>query len=79
MNTQILANASALPHEERILLTRAECARRYSMSIRSVDYLIQNGVIPKITIGEKFVRIPLREADKKMLSLGRAVDEGGGR
>jgi len=57
------------PLADRLLVTRAEAARRYGMSIRSLDTLIREGIVPKITLGEKFVRVPVREADKALLEM----------
>jgi hypothetical protein len=45
-------------------LTRKEAAVRYSVSLRQIDSMLANGVLPKISLGRRCIRIPIRAADE---------------
>ena len=53
--------------------TRAQIAARYYISLRHLDYLIEDGIIPTVRLGKRCIRIPVSEADAcvKSLQTGR--------
>jgi excisionase family DNA binding protein len=55
--------------------TRAQIAARYSISLRHLDYLIKDGIIPSVRLGKRCLRIPVSEADAyvKSLQTGRVT------
>jgi hypothetical protein len=49
--------------------TRAQIAARYYISLRHLDYLIEDGIIPTVRLGKRCIRIPLDKADASLESL----------
>jgi predicted DNA-binding transcriptional regulator AlpA len=49
---------------ERKLLTKPGLGRRYTVSTRTIDNWMKNGLIPFIKIGRKFVRFDPDECDQ---------------
>ena len=47
----------------KVLMTRREAAQRYAISLRSLDTLIAEGVLPTVRLGRRMVRIPVVKAD----------------
>jgi excisionase family DNA binding protein len=52
-----------------LLLTRREIALRYGISLRHLDYLIRDGIIPSVRLGKRCLRIPVEAADKVVRDL----------
>jgi predicted site-specific integrase-resolvase len=50
--------------ERKPFLTRAEMAARYRVSIRTLDRWIREGLLPKIKITERCVRLDPIECDE---------------
>lgn len=54
---------------EPLLMTREQACRRYALSLRKFDQLVQAGVVPAIRIGRRGIRIPVQKADEAFLAL----------
>jgi hypothetical protein len=52
-----------------VLLSKREAAARYNISLRQVDYLLADGILPRVQLGRKLVRIPMAKAEQVMESL----------
>lgn len=68
-NTTVRSNSTALLDAETNCMdlpkyiNREQAAKRYSISIRKLDYLIEDGVIPAARLGKRCLRIPVERAD----------------
>lgn len=58
-----------------VYITRRQAALRYSISVRKLDYLIEDGVIPVIRLSKRCLRIPVAKADEALAKL----QTGGGK
>lgn len=50
-----------------MLVDRPTAAKRYGVSLRYLDMMINDGVIPSIKLARRCVRIPVAEADKSIM------------
>ena len=55
--------------QDKLLMTRHAYAERTAFSLRKLDTLIAEGVIPAIKFSKRCVRVPVKEADKALLDL----------
>ena len=53
----------------KILMTIAEAGTRYGLCRRTVVDLIDKGILPRIKLGHRTVRIPIEEADAALWGL----------
>ena len=53
--------------EGALLMTRQQYAERIAFSIRKLDMLINDGVVPVIRFSQKCIRIPVAEADASVM------------
>lgn len=51
------------------LIKKREAAERYSVSLRQIDNLIRDGIMPTIKLGRRCIRIPVTQADAVLESL----------
>lgn len=58
-----------------LLTSRRDYARRIGVSLRQLDYLVADGIIPVVRLGRRCVRIPVEQADAAILknSTGKGV------
>ena len=49
------------------LLTAADAAKRYSVSVSSIRAWLRRGWLPSVTFGRRCVRIPRRLADERLI------------
>jgi predicted site-specific integrase-resolvase len=49
--------------QEQVFLTKAQLARRYAVSVRTVNYWMEKGAIPFIRISRKVVRFDPEKCD----------------
>jgi len=52
---------------ESVLLTRPEAAQRYRVGVRTIDRWLQAGVLPKIQIGPRCIRLPRHQCDAAVM------------
>jgi len=64
MKTQTESIDHLEAHSAPMLATRRVIATRYSISLRHLDYLIRDGIVPSVRLGKRCLRIPVEEADK---------------
>lgn len=55
-------------------ITRQNAAARYEVSIRHLDGLIRDGIIPAVRLGKRCLRIPVAKADAVVESLETGGD-----
>lgn len=55
-------------------ITRQNAAARYEVSIRHLDGLICDGIIPAVRLGKRCLRIPVAKADAVVESLETGGD-----
>lgn len=70
VHVKLTLGSRYMRHQEKsdiILMTRKEASQRYSVSLRNIDYLIHDSVIPTIKLGRRCIRIPVADADKAIL------------
>ncbi len=51
-----------------LFLTRHDAVARYRLSLRTIDTLIAEGVLPSVRLSARCLRIPREQADAKLLS-----------
>lgn len=74
-NTTVRSNWTALLDAETNCMdlpkyiNRAQAAKRYGVSIRKLDYLIEDGIIPAARLGKRCLRIPVHRADEVIARL----------
>ena len=62
-------NKSLLETEtQAIAITRNDFAKRWSMSLRALDNLTADGIVPTIKLGRRLVRIPVEAADAALMA-----------
>jgi len=52
---------------ESVLLTRPEAAQRYRVGVRTIDRWLQTGVLPKIQMGPRCIRLPRQRCDPAVM------------
>ena len=50
-------------------MTRDQAAKRYAVSLRQIASMLAGGVLPRVKLGRKCIRIPIQEADTTMRRL----------
>lgn len=61
-------NNSATATEQPLFLTRHDAVNRYRLSLRTIDTMLAEGVLPSVRLSARCLRIPRQEADDKLLS-----------
>lgn len=56
-------------HTDPLLIDRRAAAVRYSLSLRTVDTLLTDGILPRVKLSKRCTRIPVAEADAMIMNL----------
>lgn len=52
---------------QSLLITRRDAATRYALSLRTVDSLLSDGVLPAVRLSARCIRIPREQADAALM------------
>lgn len=50
-----------------LFITRHDAATRYALSLRTVDSLLSDGVLPAVRLSARCIRIPREQADEALM------------
>lgn len=53
--------------DQSLLITRRDACARYALSLRTVDSLLSDGVLPAVRLSARCIRIPREQADAALM------------